>query len=466
MKVVLIQPFPGGTGLNEATVLPPLGIASIAAMLEQRGVFCQIIDANLERLTDGEVLDRLPSDLLLVGISMNSFTYDSVCRLARNLLADGRTRVVLGGPTPTAVPEQVLADVPGALVVRGEGEHAMAELVDRLAAGEAINLETIPGVYFLDGNNRMHGTPPRRIENLEELPFPAYHLLPPLRRYRTRNRRTPAGWVITSRGCSFDCSFCSKDVFQNRVTWRSPGNVLAEIDLLVELFGIRQLDILDDNIAMNRSHLEAIMDGLLERRYDLVINLQTGVRTENLDEPLLKKMRRAGVFKLAFGVESADSSLLAKHGKPLDLNSVAHTVAMARRLGFVVYGFFIIGLPGETDESFARTMDFVKGCRFHVANFCLAIPFPGTDLYKMVEQGGRFLIDTTRTIPSGFYDGRVFFEYGAMDSVTVQNRYQRAYKEFYTFSRRLRALATIRSLSELRWLWQAWRSVNYGRRYS
>jgi len=453
VDVVLIQPYASGSGLNEASIEPPLGLAYIAAFLEQYGYSCRIIDAHLERLDDSVILSLIPPSTRLVGISMNSFSYDAACRLALEIMRIHDCAVVLGGPVPTAVPEQVLRDAPGTIVVQGEGEFPLLAMMDNLFTGRSLIAEEIPGVAWLDKEGCFQCNSPRRIPDLDILPFPAYHLLPPLSSYRSRSRGMPARPLITSRGCSFGCSFCSKDVFQRRVTWRSVGNVLAEIDFLVLEYGIRQLDILDDNIALDADRLEATVDGLLARDYRLAINIQTGMRTETLSERLLQKMRSAGFFKLAFGIESADPELLKLHGKKLDLEKLEKITALARRMGFLVYGFFIIGLPGETEESFSKTMAFLKRCKFDVANFSMAIPFIGTDLYRMVEDQGRFLIDTQRNISSGFNDGRVFFEYGGCNERVILDRYKRAYREYYTLFQKLSTLSTIRSLAELRWLW-------------
>ena len=457
--VVLVNPSPGWAKGGDATIEPPLGLASMGAMLERHGYRCAIVDANLERLTPAEVAARIPADTRLVGVSVNSFTYAAARDLVALLKRERVLPVLAGGPVPTLLPEQVLADLGCDAVVRGEGEYVLVRVMAELAAGRNPFASPQPGLALPGAAGGVTGLPPQRIEDLDLLPFPAWQLVPPLGRYRTRSRQSPVAPLITSRGCPFGCSFCSKDVFGREITLRSAENVLAEIDYLVRTFGVRQIDILDDNALIERERFERILDGLIARRYGLSINFQTGVRCELLDDALLDKMKRAGVFKLAFGIETADEELLALHAKELDLGRMERTVASARSKGFLVYGFFIVGLVGETDASFEKTLRFVRRLDLDVANFTIALPFPGTRLYDLVRARGRFLVDTSRNIDAGFYDGTVFYEYDDQSAAQIAARYRRAYDEFYTLPRKLRMLGGIRSWSELSWLVRAWLQV-------
>jgi len=457
MDAVFINPRPGGSGLNEATVEPPLGIAYLAAMLQQHGYRAALVDANALGLDPGGVVRAIGMSPRLIGISINSFTYRStldLARLCRNICPEAL--LVLGGPLASAAPERLLEEFPCHGIIRGEGEYAVLRLVENMAGGRPAFDGDVPGAMFRDpSTGAVTANPIVRITDLDGLPFPAYHLLPPLRTYKSRTRKRPMAAIVTSRGCPHQCTFCSKDVFLRKVTFRSPGNVLAEIDQLVARYGARQIDILDDNFTQSRARVEEIMDGLIARGRGLALNLQSGIRTEIVDEPLLAKMKRAGVYKLAFGIESADPDVLALCRKRLDLVRAERVAILAKRIGFVVYGFFVIGLPGEDEEAFRRTIEFARRVDFDVANFCMAVPFVGTELYRMVESGGRFLADMRHNLDVGFYGGKVFFEYGEMKEADILRRYTRAYREFYSFRKKLRMLLQMRSWAELRWHFSA-----------
>ncbi|UCH93746.1 MAG: B12-binding domain-containing radical SAM protein [Candidatus Aminicenantes bacterium] len=462
-RTILINPYPGGTGLNEATVLPPLGLGYIAAVIEQHGGKVQIIDANLEGLETNAVLERISPGVRLIGIYVNSFNYNAVSDLARGIhIKYPDVVVVLGGPLPSASPRDVLDNIICNGVVRGEGEFSLLKIRENLARGSQAFDREVPGAVFYDEKKQLIMNPVERIRNLDILPFPAYHLFPPLKNYKVRSRQTPTAAIITSRGCSQQCIFCSKDVFLDKVTFRSAENVLEEIDFLVEHYGVRQVDILDDNFMQKISRVQEILDGLIERDYGISVNLQSGVRTEKLDDAILNKMKKAGFYKIGFGIESADEKVLKIARKNLNLEKARQAVHSAKTHGFEVYGFFIIGLPGETEAAFQRTLNFAREVDFDIANFCMAIPFPGTELYNMVKDKGKFLVDTTKNINEGFYAGNVFYEYEGIKAEDILRRYKRAYKEFYTLKRRIRILLKIRSIHEIVWLWDSFKFVMKG----
>lgn len=453
MDAVLVNPAATAKGLNESTVEPPLGLAYIAAFLEKNNFSCKIIDSNIYCLSNSQIVDEIPEETKLVGIYLNSFLYDAT-RSLTTLIRKKRKDIfiLLGGPLPSARPESVLREIPCDGLIRGEGEYSTYKIMQNLKGGHFPFEGEVSGAAYLDRNGSIIFKPIQRISDLDALPFPAFHLLPSLGKYRTRSRKTPVGPIVTSRGCAFNCTFCSKDVYQRQVTFRGVENVLNEIDFLVKKYHVKQLDILDDNFAQNRKRMEGILDGLIKKDYHLAINMQLGSRTELLDERILKKLKKAGFFKLGFGIESADENVLRINKKALKLDRAEEVIKISKRLGFVTYGFFIIGLPGETEESFRKTIEFAKRTDVDVANFCMAIPFVGTELYRMVQEKGRFLINTTKNIDSGFYAGRVFFVYGNSTEEDLLNRYKQAYKEFYSFKKRLKIILSIRSMSEFLWL--------------
>lgn len=457
MDAVLINPNPAGKGLNSATIEPPLGLAYIAGVLEKNNFQCKIIDANVLGLGYEKILEEIPENTKLVGLYLNSFSYKSCQELAKIIRTERKNSlIILGGPLPSVADSaQLLNEIDCDGLVRGEGEYSVLGIMKNIRENRFPFEGNLSGLTYFNKNNEIISHPVERISNLDLLPFPAFHLLPPLRAYKTRSRKIPVAAIVTSRGCPFECSFCSKDIFKRIATYRSAKNVLAEIDFLVKNYGIRQVDILDDNFALNKPRFLEILDGLIERKYDLALNFQSGIRTENIDEEVLKRMKKAGVYKLAFGIESADENVLNIHKKRLNLKKVEEIVKKAKEMGFVVYGFFIIGLPGETEEAFEKTLSFAKKLDFDVANFCMAIPFVNTELYAMVKERGRFLVDTTRNIDSGFYAGKVFFEYDNYTKEDILKRYKKAYKEFYSFKKQIKILLAIRSLNELNWVKEA-----------
>lgn len=463
VDVVLINPAPSGKGLNEATIEPPVGLGYIAAMLEKEKFSCKIIDNNLLQFSQEKVLAMIPQKTLLIGFYLNSFTFNSVKELAELIRKKRKnTAIILGGPLASSAPKTVLEEIICDGLVRGEGEYATLQIIKNLKKNRFLFRGKISGATYLNKKEEMVSNPVSRITNLDEIPFPAYHLFPTFNRYKSRTRKSPFAPIVTSRGCPHACTFCSKDIFQRVVIFRSAKNVLKEIKYLAKYYNVRQIDILDDNFAQHKNRFEEILEGLAKIKPRLAINLQSGIRTELLNEENLLKMKKAGIFKLAFGIESADEKVLALHKKALNLKKVEESIALSKKMGFAVYGFFIIGLPGETERSFNKSLAFIKKTNLDIVNFSMAIPFVGTELYKMIEEKGRFLIDTTKNIDSGFYDGKVFFEYGNSKAKDVLRRYKKAYKKFYTFKKQIQIILGIRSFSEFLWLIRSTLSVASG----
>jgi radical SAM superfamily enzyme YgiQ (UPF0313 family) len=184
------------------------------------------------------------------------------------------------------------------------------------------------------------------------------------------------------------------------------------------------------------------------------------VRIESLDQQNIDKMRKAKIWKLPIGVESGDSAILKKIKKQLDLDRVLEVTRMAKRSGMKVYGFFVIGLPGDTQESMQKTIDFAIRMDPNIANFCMCIPFPGTELYEMVKTSGRFLIDVDDGIDVGFYANEVFYEIGDSNRATVLKYYKKAMRDFYFRPKKVIELVTsISSMNELRWFFETALSV-------
>ncbi len=260
MEILLINPNPGGKGLNEATIEPPLGLGYMAAVLEQNGYECSIIDANLLGLKNEDIINDVPEKVTIVGMYCNSFTYNSVRDLAEKVrLKVPDAMIVIGGPLPSAAPEVILREMSCDCIVRGEGEYSLLKLADNLKNKLHAFNGDISGLGYIDADKKVILNPVERIKDLDSLPFPAIHLLPPLKLYKSRSRKKPVCAMMTSRGCAFECSFCSKDIFQRKVTFRSAENVLHEIDHLVKTFGVRQIDIMDDNFAQKKGRLNEIL---------------------------------------------------------------------------------------------------------------------------------------------------------------------------------------------------------------
>jgi len=181
-----------------------------------------------------------------------------------------------------------------------------------------------------------------------------------------------------------------------------------------------------------------------------------------MDSTLIAKMKKAGVFKIGFGVESGSPAMLKIAKKQLDLDKVLEATKLAKKAGIMTYGFFILGLPGENASTLQQTIDFAKKMDPMVANFCIAMPFPGTELFEMVKRNGKFLIDTAKNSPFGFYGSRAFFEYDGLNEATLLKYYRKAYYTFYFRPKKaIETILSIGSLNELKWVLTAGLKLAY-----
>ncbi|MFQ5861522.1 MAG: B12-binding domain-containing radical SAM protein [Candidatus Brocadiales bacterium] len=455
--IILVAPFPGNIkGVSETTLLPPIGLAYIAAVLENEGFRCGVIDANvLKKDANMVVEDILRSKPKAVGITANLFTGNACIEIAEKLKSacHEAPKIIVGGPFPTSFPQKFLQEGKADVVVIGEGELTMLEIMHNLRRGQCNNFSGINGVAYAENGTIIRTEQRKRIKDLDSLPIPAWYMLPDLNLYKSRARKTPVAPILTSRGCPSQCVYCSKDVFLSNFTARSPQNVLSEIDYLVKELNVKQIDILDDNFSLIRKRTVEILDGIIERNYNLAINLQLGVRVDSLDENIIKKMKKAGVFKIAFGVESGDERVLKNCRKGISLSKVLEATRLAKDSGMIVYGFFMFGLPGDNAQTMQKTIDFAIKMNPTIANFTITVPFPGTRLFEMVQREGRFLVDTTSGLDMGFYSGEAFYELGSLSKEDVAKYYQKAYQDFYyRSSKMLELLFSVQSLTEFLWI--------------
>jgi anaerobic magnesium-protoporphyrin IX monomethyl ester cyclase len=335
-------------------------------------------------------------------------------------------------------------------VVIGEGEGTMGEIVDRI--GSADPLGGVAGILYRRASGIVDNGPRPLIDNVDDIPMPAYHLLPHLSRYQSRSRAFPVGYIFTSRGCPAACTFCYRN-FGTKWRPRSPEKVVEEIAFLRQTYGIRQLDILDDNFSFDADRARRILELIIERRWDLKINLQIGVRVHSLTPELLKTMKRAGVFKFGFGIESGDAAMLRRIKKGLQLERAVELVRIARTLGLITHGYFIIGFPGDTPESMQRTIDFAKRLNPHYASFSVCTPLPGTEMYDDIARNGKFLSNVDDGIDEGLFALKAFFTYGDLGPEMVSTYAEKAWKEFYARPGKIfDVLTTVRSWGEFQWL--------------
>ncbi len=407
LKTLLVQPPLTLLKYEIPSLVPPLGLAYIAAVLEKEGFPVEILDATAlgerhekgERVhlgltwkeIEAEIKKREPD---LVGVSCSFSSQSQNAHKVAGIVkkADPDTKVAFGGAHASTLPQEVLKDKSVDLIVRGEGEMTFLELAKALEKGREIS--RLEGTAVRAGKKIRINKPRPYIQDLDSLPFPARHLLPMERYVNAMSHgpdllRNPHTSMVTSRGCPGNCVFCSIHTIWGR-GWRprSAGNVLDEIEHLVEKYGIKEIHFEDDNLTLDRKRTQEICKGVIARGLDISWTTPNGVALWTLDKETLQLMKRSGCYKLCFGIESGDPETLRFIRKPVKLDRAQQAIDWAKQAGIWTHGFFVIGFPFETKGSIENTIAFAKKSGLDFASFFLATPYPGTELYSVMEKSG------------------------------------------------------------------------------
>lgn len=448
-RVVLVNPYPYyAAGINEATVYPPLGLAYLAAVLRNHSIECKIIDANVLQQSTAEVLDQIAGfEPDLVGISLSLFVVKAGKELCAELKRSTGIKVCFGGVYASSHCQSLLQTTQADYVISGEGEFSLLELCGGKELG------AIAGLAYASNGGIVTNAPRALIDNLDLLPHPAYDLLPSFSEYKSRIRKAPMAAIITSRGCPFNCSYCNSNVFGKKFRARSPENVISEIELLVRDFKIKQIDILDDNFTLNIPRAEKILDLIIEKKFNIVINLQNGVRADRVTLPLVKKMRKAGVFKVGIGVESGNREVLKKIVKGLDLEKVKIANAWFKNEHISTSAFFMVGLPYDTEATIDETIQFAIDLDPDIANFSIFVPLPETRIFDELSAAGLIDHELYREgLTSGFLGKEVYYRNVNLGKDKILELHAKAYRMFNLRPGKvIKTIMDIRSFAELKW---------------
>jgi anaerobic magnesium-protoporphyrin IX monomethyl ester cyclase len=408
MQVLLINPpqtfYPGS---DPPAGNLPLGLMYIAAVLDKAGYKVEILDAfmngsSFRKLGDTivvgmpyeeikEEIQRRKPDI--VGIA-NPFTcqVDHAIKVANIVKeVDPTILTVAGGPHVPAVPVQFMEEAENIdIAVIGEGEYAMLDIVKVYEGTKKIS--EVRGTLYRKNRAIMQNAPRPFIENLDELPFPAYHLVD-MEQYLSDNKIEYRSFkdrsisMVTSRGCPFNCCFCSVHLHMGKkFRAHSVDYVIKHIEYVVNKYKVKNIFFEDDNLTFDLKRFEAICDQIIEKQIKFNWETPNGIRADYLTRELLKKMKKSGCQSVFFGIESGDQYVLDNIiDKRLNLKTVVEVAKMCKEIGINTAAFYIIGFPGERKEHMLRTVELALrlkreydvGMLLHVAT-----PSLGTRLYK------------------------------------------------------------------------------------
>ena len=366
--------------------LPPLGLAYIAAALEEGGFPVQIFDNYLLKKPIDEfkllIEDSKPE---IIGITCGSTTYQRTIETAKAVKEVlPNCKVVVGGWHPSYLPDSMLKHPEIDYVVVGEGEKAMKELATCITEGEEQIAVKIPGVACRH-NGKTIKNPPRFISNLEEIPLPARHLLPMHLYDRTNEslNTEPVDTMIVSRGCPYNCAICeTRKLWGNKCRSFSPKRVVEEIHHLTGKYNTKGIYFVNDNFTIRKKETMETCELIHEEKLD--VEWLCGTRPDLISRELLRKMKKAGCQTIWFGAESGAPRILEKINRGISLNQLADGIKLCREEGIQVACSFMLGIPGETVEDMETTFKVAKKLNTDWCHFNIFVAYPDSILYEEI----------------------------------------------------------------------------------
>jgi anaerobic magnesium-protoporphyrin IX monomethyl ester cyclase len=391
--VVLVNPKATYADEIAQKCFPPINLLLLAACLEAAKIPIRVIDANALRLSDEALADRLRRDKpMLVGVPVYAETLYTTARTIENIRrACPEAKIVTGGPQASAAPWWMLRDVPEIdYVLAGDCEESLVSLARYVAANEDPT-SLIPGLYTRAGAQAAQGRGPR-VHNLDEIPFPARHLVQELydqkRYYALMVAQRPVDSMITSRGCPHHCHFCYN--VDTKMRFRSIDNCLEEMVYLRDR-GISNIEILDDNFTAVRSRAIQFFERLKKEK--LGVTLRVKARADAIREDMVKAAREAGVYNMSIGMESGSPEILKAMNKKVTVEHLVNAARIVKKYGMDCHTGWILGYPGETPETIAQTIDLIRAMKPTTAGIGILRPYPGTALYDQVKAEGTLVGD-------------------------------------------------------------------------
>lgn len=385
MKILLLRPHAEDRDISRVM---PLGLIAIGSVLKREGYDIRILDLRLSSNPDADLENTLAEfapDAVGIGLMTVESNYAfAAARQVKSLKPD--VTMIFGGPHCAHEPEFILHDPNVDLMVVGEGELTIIELMAALR--DKRDLAGIKGIAFKKDGQYIKTAAREKITDLDSLDQD-YDLLDVHRYFNfdCSHEYLPATHsfmpIVTSRGCPFTCIYCH-DIFGKDIRYRSPEAVIGEMQHMQEAYGVREFHILDDSFNIDMPRAKRIFDMIVERRMDIKISFPNGVRADFFDDEMIEKMSAAGVYRLALGIESGSLRIQKMISKSLDIGILKGVVSKLAQARISVNGFFMLGFPGETIDEMQQTIQFACDLDLSTALFSLVIPNPGTELRDMV----------------------------------------------------------------------------------
>ncbi|OGS44970.1 MAG: hypothetical protein A2539_04650 [Elusimicrobia bacterium RIFOXYD2_FULL_34_15] len=390
MDVLLVQPVKNKN--HTINLTPPLGLGYLASSIrKQHNV--RILDCVKEGLdldSFRDYVQKNPTDV--IGFNVYSCDIENVKKSIEIVNEINPDIITLaGGPHPSGDPEETMLYLDSlSFAFAGESEKGLPLLLEQLSKkAEKKEFKNIPGLVWKE-NGKININPKIFVENLDSIEFPSWDLIK-LSTYRGGahgifTKQFPTAPIIVTRGCPYLCTFCSAhNIVGRKIRHRSIENVIEEIKLLYQKYGIREIHIEDDNFTFNIEFAKEFCRKLINLNLPLTYSCPNGVRLDRIDIELLQLMKKAGFYNIYVGIESGSQRILELMKKNLKIEEITKKIKLIKEAGLEVSGYFILGYPEETREDMEKTIGFSKSLNIDWAQFGAFMPIPGSDILKNEE---------------------------------------------------------------------------------
>ncbi|MDD5067208.1 MAG: radical SAM protein [bacterium] len=408
-------------------VFPLLSFMSLSGVLRKEGYRTALLDLGIEDdpypLLEKCLIELQPHYVGITSTTPLFFEVVEIARIAREKLKD-KVIVLYGGPHATALPEDSLKNSAIDIIISGEGEETILEILKNRKWPD------IRGITYKENNGiRVNAVQPF-IKDLDTLPFPDFSIYDISRYHCSRlvSRGTPVLHMETSRGCPAGCTFCNKNIYGRVFRKKSPERVLEEMKYFIRN-GVGEFRIIDDQFATDIERAKQICRLILKDKIRIPWNLANGVRVDRVDEEFLRLAKQAGCYQVGVGFESGDQKALDSIEKGVTLEQSTRCMKLIKKVNIESVGFFIIGLPGDTDETIRKTIRFAVSLMPTFAKTTIAIPFPGTRMYEQYEQAGR--IKSKDWSKYNIHKVADIYEHPSLTQAQLRKYYELFYRKFY-----------------------------------
>lgn len=447
MPLLLINPplsFEGSNIWNRInSCTPPLGLALLAAILENDGYQCDICDCPADGLSIDDILDKIRiGGYNLVGITSVTVNITVAIKLSKLIKTKfDSVKIVLGGVHASIFYKTLMSETSLDYIIRKEGELSLLQLV------RGDNLSAIPNLSFRQKNKIVHNQERTDLYDLSQRPVLAYHKLP-MKNYHAAfgaAKRKPSIGMIVSRGCPGTCTFCYNGMFGKQIRFLPARKIIEEITLLQKMYGIREISFYDDTFTSNHKIVREYCESIIKT--NLNITWSCFARVDTVNPELLILMKRAGCHQIMYGLESGSEEILSNIHKKVDLETNRQAVKMTQKAGIAVRAAFMIGNAGESESTIKQTIKYAIKLEPDLAIFNVATPFPGTELYNWAYHNNHLVSSDW----SDYDLSKPVMNVPGLSSDRIACYYKLAYKAFYLrVGYFIRRLYRIRGWDDLR----------------